>query len=90
MSAREALAPTLAVELRETIWAWFAGRNKPIQDSGVILAALADLATEQIAANPMGDAQIRVMNHFMEDVIRGCNAANRRQMGGIACTIVKQ
>jgi hypothetical protein len=84
------MAPRLSVELRETIQAWFAARNKPIQDSAVILAALADLATEQIAANPMGAAQIRVMNCFLDDIIRGCNAANRRQMGGIACTIVKQ
>lgn len=90
MTARETLAPTLSTELRETIHAWFAGRHKPVQDSAAILAALADLAAEQIAANPTHDAQCAAMSLFTHDIIVGITAANRRRLCGIACTIVKQ
>jgi hypothetical protein len=88
---RQLTAGHLSTELRETIVRWFAARSTPaIQDSELILAALADLAAEQILANPTHTAQVRVMNHFADDIIRGCNAANRRRPGGIEVTIIKQ
>jgi hypothetical protein len=76
-------APKLAVELREAINGWFAARGGPIHDSEMIMAALADLAAEQVAANPTPQAQTKVLNRFIRDIIRGLNAANRRRMGGV-------
>lgn len=81
------MALTLALELRETIARWFSARDMPMQSSRVILFALADLAAEQITANP---TQEQVINRFIDDVVHGCNAANRRRLGGIPVTIVKQ
>lgn len=84
-------APTLAVELRETVARWFAARNTPaMQSSELILAALADLAAEQITANPTYELQDKATRLLIEDIFRGCRAANRRRMGGIPVTIVKQ
>jgi hypothetical protein len=83
-------APTLPLELRETIARWFAARDANMQSSELILSALADLAAEQITANPTYAAQTEVIGRFTQDVFSGCNAANRRRMGGIAVTIVKQ
>jgi hypothetical protein len=90
MSTPRGLAPTLTVALRETIRDWFAARGKPMQESELILAALADLAAEQISENPTHTAQVRVMNHFANDIIRTCNAANRLRMSGIEVTTVTQ
>lgn len=87
-ATRHTVAPTLAVELREAIHEWFAARGKPMQDSELILAALADLAAEQIAANPTLGAQHGVMNQLIKDIIRGCHAANRRRIGDIEATII--
>lgn len=84
---RPMTAPGLTTELRETIAAWFAARDT-IQNSQAILAALADLATEQVAANPTPQAQTTVLNHFIDDIIRGLNAANRRRMGGVQVGLV--
>jgi hypothetical protein len=90
MSARQTQAPTLAVELREAIRDWFSARGKTMQDSELILAALADLAAEQIAANPTFRDQHGVMNKFVKDIIGGCYAANRRRMDDMQATPVKQ
>jgi hypothetical protein len=89
-SPRPMTAPTLALELRETIARWFAARQIPMQSSKVILFALADLAAEQITANPTQPTQEQAINRFIDDVVHGCNAANRRRTGGIPITIVKQ
>lgn len=88
---RPLTAPTLALELREAIARWFSARDTPaMQSSELILAALADLAAEQVAANPVRDAQNTVLAALIHDIFRGCNAANRRRMGGVPCIIVKQ
>ena len=89
-SVRPMTAPTLALELRETIARWFSARDVPMQSSGVILFALSDLAAEQITANPTQPTQEQAINRFIDDVIHDCNAANRSRMGGIPVTIVKQ
>ena len=89
-SLRPMTAPTLALELRETIARWFAARNGTMQSSRVILFALADLAAEQITANPTQPTQEQAISRFFDDVIHGCDAANRRRMGGVPVTIVKQ
>ena len=89
-SLRPMTAPTLALELRETIARWFAARNNTMQSSRVILFALADLAAEQITANPTRPTQEQAIKGFFDDVIHGCDAANRRRMGGVPVTIVKQ
>jgi hypothetical protein len=87
---RPMTAPTLPLELRETIARWFAARNIPMQSSRVILSALADLAAEQITANPTQPTQEQAINRFIDDVVHGCNAANRRRIGGVPAIIVKQ
>ena len=90
LSLRPMTAPTLALELRETIARWFAARQTPMQSSKVILFALADLAAEQITANPTQPTQEQASSRFLDDVTHGCDAANRRRMGGVPVTIVKQ
>lgn len=90
--ARPMTAPGLTVELREAIDRWFAARDM-IPISGAILAALADLAAEQIAANPIAanpthEAQCVVMSQFTHDIIVCINAANRRRMGGVQVELV--
>jgi hypothetical protein len=88
---RPMTAPTLELELRETIARWFSTRETPtIQNSELILSALADLAAEQITANATYAAQIKVMHGVIHDIFRRCNAANRRRLGGVPVTIVKQ
>ena len=82
-------APSLALELRETIARWFAARDL-MMNSEAILAALADLAAEQITSNPTRATQVKVLELFMDDVVRVSNAAIRRQLGGVPCVIVKQ
>ena len=89
-SPRQLAAPTLALELRETIARWFAARQIPMQSSQVILFALADLAAEQITANPTRPTQEQAISRFFYDVTHDCKAANRRRMGGVPVTIVKQ
>ena len=84
---RRVMAPTLAMELRETIARWFAARVTPeIQSSAQILSALADLAAEQIVANPTDHAQVRVTQRFMQEIFRGCRATNRLHLSGLAVT----
>jgi len=83
-------APTLATDLREKIRDWFEARDIPMQSSRVILFALADLAAEQITANPTQQTQRQAIDRFIGDVVHDCHAANRRRMGGIPVTIVKQ
>jgi hypothetical protein len=89
-SPHQLTAGHLSTELREAIARWFSARGDTMQSSQVILFALADLAAEQIAANPTRPTQEQAINRFIDDVIHGCNAANRRRMGGIPVTIVKQ
>ena len=86
---RDLPAPTLALELRETIARWFSARDK-MQSSELILAALADLVAEQITANPTRAAQVKALDRFMDETVRVANAAIRRQLGGMQVTIVKQ
>jgi hypothetical protein len=88
---RHLSAGQLNTELRETIARWFSTRDTPtIQNSELILWALADLAAEQITANATYAAQIKVMHGVIHDIFRRCNAANRRRLGGVPVTIVKQ
>jgi hypothetical protein len=88
---RTMTAPTLALELRETIARWFSARHTPVmQSSDLILSALADLTAEQIAANPTHAAQTKVLQGVLNDIFCGCNAANRRRLGGVPVTIVTQ
>lgn len=80
-------APTLSTELREAIATWFTARRQPM-DSALILDALADLAAEQIAANPTYDTQCEVFGLFTQFTIVHITAANRRRMGGVECELV--
>ena len=90
-ASRTMTAPTLPLELRETIARWFSARDTPaMQSSELILSALADLAAEQITANPTWAAQSDVLKKLIHEILGGCNAANRRRLGGIPVTIVKQ
>jgi hypothetical protein len=84
------VAPTLALELRETIASWFSARDNAMQSSELILAALADLAAEQIAANPTRAAQNQVLHLHLHEIMRHCTCAIRRRLGGRSVTIVKQ
>ena len=85
---RPTTAPTLALELRESIAHWFAARG--MQNSALTLSALADLAAEQIAANPTYEAQAEICNQHITAIICGCNAVNQRQPGGMPNIVRKQ
>jgi hypothetical protein len=84
---RPMTAPGLTVELREAIAGWFAARDV-MPNSAAILAALADLAAEQISANPTLHAQIGVFTALVRDIDAIVAAANRRRMGGLECELV--
>lgn len=83
-------APTLALELRETIARWFTVRDNAMQNSELILAALADLTAEQIVANPTQAAQNRELSFHLYEILRLCSCAIRRRPGGLPVTIVRQ
>jgi hypothetical protein len=89
MSARETMAPTLAVELRETIRDWFAARGTPME-SEAILSALADLVAEQVWEHPTPDTQTKALRDFHRKFLRFHAEAFRRSLGGVVVTIVKQ
>ena len=84
------VAPTLALELREAIARWFSARDNAMQSPELILAALADLTAEQIAANPTRAAQNQVLHLHLHEIMRHCTCAIRRRLGNAPVTIVKQ
>lgn len=88
--AQPIVAPTLALELRETIARWFAARDNAMQSSELILSALADLAAEQIAANPTQTARNQVLHFHLHEILRHCSCAIRRRLGSVPVTIVTQ
>jgi hypothetical protein len=84
---RQMTAPSLTLELRECIARWFSARDL-MPNSQAILAALADLAAEQIAANQTIDQQCAVFRNFARDIDTMIAAANRKRMGGIEVELV--
>ena len=88
-SVRPMTAPTVALELRESIARWFAARGT-MPNSQLILAALADLAAEQIAANPTAERADAALKHFHREFLRSYANAVRRSPGGVLVTLVRQ
>ena len=90
-SLRPMAAPTLALELRETIERWFSARDTPaMQSSELILSALADLLAEQIAANPTPETADAALKHFHREFLRSYATTVRRSLGGVLVTLVRQ
>jgi hypothetical protein len=89
MSARETVAPTLALELREATRDWFAARGQSME-SEVILDALADLLAEQISANPTPEMTGAALQHFHREFFRVFGDAVRRSLGGVVVKLVRQ
>jgi hypothetical protein len=90
-SLRPMTAPTLALELRETIARWFSSRDThAMQSSELILSALADLVAEQVSANPTPETQDAALKRFNREFLRIYAAVIRLRLGGIPVTIVKQ
>jgi hypothetical protein len=89
MSARETVAPKLAVELREAIRDWFAARGTPME-SQVILDALADLLAEQVAANPTPELSDAALKQFHQQFFRLFADAVRINLGGVSVKLVRQ
>jgi thymidylate kinase len=86
-SLRPMTAPTLALELRETIARWFSARDT-MPNSQLILAVLADLAAEQIAANPTHETADAALKQFHREFLRSYATAVRLSLGGAAAIIV--
>ena len=86
-SVRPMTASTLALELREAIARWFSARGA-MPNSQLILAALADLAAEQIAANPTPETADAVLKQFHREFLRSYVTAVRLGLGGAAAIVV--
>lgn len=85
--ARQLTAGQLSTEIRETIARWLE-QQKSARSSALIFAALADIAGEEIAANPDEIAQLEALNHFVDRVILARRHANRVRMGGVLVDLV--
>lgn len=74
---RPITAPGLALELREAAERWFEAHDL-MPNSAAILAALAELAAEQITANPDINTQADIARGLLQDIFRSWIGNSRR------------